>query len=133
MNGARLRTQAIENEMRLLGKMEFLYYKLEGHTPVPCKQAGYYQRLQDVDSRRVALTEINSEIQISTVFIGLDVNFGVSPPLLFETRVDGGLYHDYHMLYETWDEAEQGHTEMVAFVRSKIGMEIGEDELGNWI
>lgn len=43
---------------------------------------------EDVDYRRVAWTTIGEGIEISTVWIGLDLDFwGDGPPLIFETMV----------------------------------------------
>lgn len=61
---------------------------------------------------------------VSTVFLGLDHNFGEGEPLLFETMVfapeektsKGGLkYHeDLDMeRYSTWEESEIGHLKMI--------------------
>lgn len=50
---------------------------------------------------------------VSTVFLGLDHQYGDGPPLLFETMVFGGpLDHEMNR-YSTWNEAEKGHQEMV--------------------
>jgi hypothetical protein len=46
---------------------------------------------------------------VSTVFLGIDHNFGNGPPLLFETMVFGGEYDGYCKRYSTWEEAEGGH------------------------
>jgi len=86
-------------------------YKLEGHTPVECadpKEWGAW--LQGAD-KRVALDRING-VDISTVFLGVDYQFGEGPPILFETMVFGGKLDSEMERYETWDEAEAGHQAM---------------------
>jgi len=53
---------------------------------------------------------------VSTVFLGIDHNFGVGKPLLFETMVfsEKGNFRDLDMdRYSTWDEASKGHEKMV--------------------
>lgn len=57
---------------------------------------------------------------VSTVFLGLDHNFGGGKPLLFETMVfkkdkKGKVnFRDLDMdRYFTWEEAEKGHKRMV--------------------
>ncbi|WP_017275377.1 hypothetical protein [Sinorhizobium meliloti] len=66
------------------------------------------------DNRRVALTETENW-QVSTVFLGLDHQFGRGPPLLFETMAfrKGGGDCEQCERYSTWDDAEAGHAAMV--------------------
>ena len=86
-------------------------YKLEGHTPVECANlAEWGEWLQGAD-KRVALDRING-VDISTVFLGIDYQFGEGPPLLFETMVFGGKLDAEQERYGTWDEAEAGHQAM---------------------
>ena len=68
--------------------------------------------------RRVDVTEVNG-LTVSTVWLGLDHNFGHGPPLIFETMVferdeerDG-----YAERYATLAAAEAGHRTIVALVR----------------
>lgn len=67
--------------------------------------------------RHVAKDSVN-EVEISTVFLGLDHGFGESQPVLFETMVFGGDLDQEQERYHTWDEAEAGHKEMVARVKA---------------
>lgn len=69
-----------------------------------------------VDQRRVALTVLASGVEVSTVFLGLNHNWGPGPPLLFETMVFGSATDSDDLdcrRYSTWAEAEVGHMEMV--------------------
>jgi len=50
--------------------------------------------------------------RISTVFLGIDHNFGDGPPLLFETMVFGGKLDQEQDRYSTYDEAITGHDKM---------------------
>lgn len=66
------------------------------------------------EARRVARTELPGHV-VSTVFLGLDHQFGDGPPLLFETMVfpeDSSGEVDMDR-YSTWEEAEKGHRRMV--------------------
>lgn len=92
------------------------YYTLEGHNAVPCDGTTWAKRFETAE-RRVALDNING-VKVSTVFLGLDHNFGSGPPLLFETMVFGGKYDQEQWRYSTWDEAEQGHKRIVEEVKS---------------
>lgn len=88
-------------------------YILEGHVPVACSDMMKWGKfMQGKDSRRVALTQVG-DIQVSTVFLGLDHSFGIGAPVLFETRVFGGPLDEEQDRYSTWDEAEAGHAAMV--------------------
>ena len=49
------------------------------------------------------------EARVSTVFLGLDHNYSGGEPLLFETMIFGGKYHEFQKRYSTYEEAELGH------------------------
>lgn len=70
-------------------------------------------------NRRVAYTEINSEVTVSTVFLGLDHNFGGGPPVLFETMIFGGPKDEEMWRYSTWDDAITNHEMIVKKMRSR--------------
>jgi hypothetical protein len=94
-------------------------YVLDGHVVVPCDDLMAWARFfQDTEGRRVAQTEIG-DVCVSTVFLGLDHQFGEGPPLIFETLVMGGAFNDEVDRYSTWEEAEEGHTRMVSRVRDQ--------------
>jgi hypothetical protein len=78
---------------------------------------------QDTDARRVARDDISADVYVSTVFLGLDHQFGSGPPLLFETMVFGGTLDQEQERYLTWAEAEQGHKEMVERVRLALAVD----------
>lgn len=108
---------------RLLGK-----YRLEGREPVYVEDLiEWCEWFEHADeARRVARTTIG-QAEVSTVFLGIDHNWGADgPPILFETMIfvgkDGGV-EDYQERYATWAEAEEGHARAVAFVREAIRME----------
>ncbi len=96
-----------------------LWYKLDGHTPVPCDMMEGAGMMERNDDRRVAYTEFD-DCRVSTVFLGIDHNYsGDGPPLLFETMVfpnnREGLENwadQYCRRYSTWEEAEAGHYEV---------------------
>jgi hypothetical protein len=99
------------------------WYKLDGVRPVPDETNGLWMQ-QNRDARRVAFTQITDDIEVSTVFLGLDHNFGDGDkPVLFETLVFGGPMNGYMDRYENWFEAEQGHQEIVDKVRKNMNPE----------
>jgi hypothetical protein len=96
---------------------------LNGHEPIPAPDlltgAVFFE---NSDARRVAETHVGPA-RVSTVFLGIDHNFSSSgPPVLFESMIFlPGEEIDEHMRrYVTWDEAEAGHAELVAFVQGYL-------------
>lgn len=92
-------------------------YILEGHTPK--KVDDIIEWARSVGSRenwRVNETKIG-EVRISTVFLGLDHQYGDGPPILFETMIFGGDHDEFCNRYSTWEEAEHGHQDAVEMVR----------------
>jgi len=60
------------------------------------------------DKRRIAYDELG-KAKVSTVFIGLNHNWGDDPPLLFETMIFGGPHDQDQWRYSTREEALAGH------------------------
>lgn len=76
-------------------------------------------------NRFVGYTEITSQINVSTVFLGLDHRFtGNGPPLLFESMVFGGPLDGTIMRYSSWDDAEAGHKGLVRKAREAVGQKM---------
>jgi Lar family restriction alleviation protein len=65
--------------------------------------------MNDGARRTVAKDHLASGVRVSTVFIGLDHQFGEGPPLLFETMIVGGPHDGYQNRCSTWDEAVAMH------------------------
>lgn len=97
----------------------------DGHTPVKVTDVRELARLTD-EQRRVALTvygdpQDDEATCVSTVFLGLDHQWGQGPPLLFETMVfsdDEGL-DDYQDRCSTWEQALLMHAHTVAAVNDR--------------
>jgi len=90
-------------------------YILEGKTPVRCHDIVKWARWFEKTDRRVNYTAVG-DASVSTIFLGVDHQFGVGPPILFETMVFGGPLDGEQNRYPTWEEAERGHFEMVGQV-----------------
>lgn len=93
--------------------MSFKHYVLLGQTPVEepdvLKWAEWFGNLEN---RVVFQTEIPGGM-VSTVFLGLDHQFGKGPPLLFETMLfRDGESNDCERC-STWLEAEAQHAKML--------------------
>ena len=108
------------------------YYILEGRTPVPCSRETWERFfILSHKMRRVAETKLDG-YYISTVFLGLDLDYRNEPPLLFETMIFGGQYssldsleHDdgkeeYQERCSTWEEAEAQHAKAIRHVENLI-------------
>lgn len=74
--------------------------------------AGWFETAE----RTVAKTHLPN-VEVSTIFLGLDHSFGGLPPILFETMIFGGEHDQYQDRYATWEEAEAGHLRAVALVK----------------
>jgi len=81
-------------------------YILKNKKPVLCESMTEWAT--DFKHEHVANTS-KGGIRVSTVFLGLDHNWGSGPPLLFETMIFGGQYDQEQWRYSTWKEAEEGH------------------------
>ena len=88
-------------------------YILDGHTPVACDDFMAWATWFESADRRVARTDLDGGVFVSTVFLGMDHQWGNGPPLLFESMVFGGPLDQEQDRYSTWDEAERGHAAMV--------------------
>ena len=61
------------------------------------------------------------QVQISTVFLGIDHFFGNTDiPILFETMIFGGEYDNYQERYCTLEEAKEGHKKWYKKVLSPL-------------
>lgn len=90
------------------------WYDRDGQ-PMPEQDAAAL--LRDEAYRRVGRDEGDGWM-VSTVWIGLDHNYGDEPPLIFETMVFDGPLDGETVRYSTWTEAQAGHVDMVEQVRS---------------
>ena len=68
--------------------------------------------------QRVARTEIDSDVFVSTVFLALDHAFNGGVPILFETMIFEGEHDQAQWRYHTRAEALMGHDLVVASLRT---------------
>jgi hypothetical protein len=101
-------------------------YILDEHgEPVLCEDIVEWGRFfENIDNRRVAQDKDEGpdglEIRVSTVFIGVDHQFGTGPPLLWETLVFGGLLDGEMRRYSSRAAALDGHQKMCRRVSESI-------------
>jgi len=94
--------------------MSTIHYILDDdHNVVPCTMMEWAKWFEDnCEERIVKKTTLDDGRLVSTVFLGLDHNFGGGPMKVFETMIfvdnDYGT-EDYCERYETWEQAEAGH------------------------
>jgi hypothetical protein len=93
-------------------------YILNGRTHEACDDLLEWARWMATAERHVAHDTIDG-VRVSTVFLGLDHQFGNGPPLLFETMIFGGEDDGYQERYATWEEAEAGHVAALEKVRGR--------------
>ena len=100
------------------------YYILDDQgNPVPepdvLKWGKWFEN--NTDKRRVAFDRIGN-VQVSTVFLGLDHNWGEGPPLLYETMVFYTPRRQGFDIYRyaTRDEALAGHERAKSIVGNTL-------------
>ena len=89
-----------------------MHYILDGHKTKQCDDLLTWAKWFEKAERHVADDTIDG-VRISTVFLGLDHQYGQGPPLLFETMVFGGPNDQDQLRYSSWDEAEKRHAEIL--------------------
>jgi hypothetical protein len=93
------------------------YYDREG------KQLGLFEwaRLMKNNEYKVVaqdvLVEGDEPVQVSTIWLGLNMQFLDGPPLIFETMIFGGRYEGYQWRYPTEAAALAGHDQALSLVK----------------
>lgn len=87
------------------------YYDRAGN---PISSDGWLKTFGD---NRVAKTTVG-DVEVSTVWLGIDHQYGDGPPLIFETMVFDGPLDQECERYSTEEQAKAGHEAMVARVRA---------------
>jgi hypothetical protein len=88
-----------------------LYYDRQGK---PLTTEEFIVLFSRFEYKRIAYTELNDEVNISTVWLGIDHGCGSDKPVIFETMIFGGEHDGYQDRYYTEDEARAGHEKAVA-------------------
>lgn len=92
------------------------HHILHGHDLIRTDPVTWRQWFKTAD-RIVARAQVNPDVLISTVFVGLDLGCDPGKPLVFETEVmeAGASSGDARRVrYSTWSEAKRGHAAIVA-------------------
>ena len=95
-------------------------YILVDRKPVPATATEWLEWCHnDRAESIVQQTQVNTNVFVSTVFLGFDHNLkGNGDPLLFETQVFGGDHDGDTRRCSTWEQAEQIHAEVLKEVQN---------------
>ena len=91
-------------------------YNHYGRDGKPCTRDEWGRDHEDREKKIVRVEEVCGAT-VSTVWLGLNHNWGDGPPLIFETMVFGGALDEEMERYSTEAEAIAGHEVMVKKVR----------------
>lgn len=72
------------------------------------------------NQRRIAFTQIEERVKVSTVFLGLDHGWEGGPPVLWETMIFGGKHDSDMWRYTSKDDALIGHDYAVRIAKGEI-------------
>lgn len=113
--------------------MDDWFWRLDGRTPRPCSMHEWIASLPpERDKRdpdhpwRVALTDLDDDAEVSTVFLGINIGWSDDrPPELFETMTfrSGTELDQVGFRTATWDAALAMHDQIVATVRDAARVE----------
>ena len=94
-------------------------YKLVGKKPVPCPLAEWMTFMKSATNRIIEQKQIGN-LQISTIFTGMDRHFGKGEKLLFETTVFG-IAGDLQPCWRSsnWNQAVKQHRRLVLLLETK--------------
>lgn len=104
--------------MKTSGKYVLKYVLDESGNPVPCDDLMAWAQWFEASGRRVA-RDVIGESEVSTVFLGMNHNYGEGPPLLFETMIFGGPQDSFQRRYSTRKEAMIGHRTIVELLKKR--------------
>jgi hypothetical protein len=93
--------------------------------PIPATDSNEWARWMYGPSNRLLRKDELCGMTVSTVFLGLDHNYGNGDPILWETMIFGleviGILNEYQDRYSTREEAEKGHQKAIRFVKNHVG------------
>ena len=94
-----------------------MYYILDkDKNPVQATLEQFAKFCEQQGDKVVQQDKLPNGTFVSTVFLGLDHQFGDGPPILFETMIFGGEHDQYQERYCTWTEAVKGHRKALSLI-----------------
>ncbi len=95
------------------------YYILQNQKVVSVPTAKEFGEWVETADRVVSKSQVG-DVEVSTVFLGIDHQFYDGPPLLFETMVFGGDLDQMCLRCSTWDEAVSQHETILSEVLNRV-------------
>ena len=91
-------------------KVSLERYVLNGREPVRCDDLASWKAWMETPERLIQDSSLEDDshnlVRVCTVFLGIDVSFGIGQPILFETMVLGGKWDRELYRYRTWAAAQ---------------------------
>lgn len=101
--------------------MHFILGGKNGKTPVRCDDIKEWSRWFNQAERQVGFDKVG-DIQVSTVFLGIALDFAGRHPILFETMIIGEGHNHEPERYTSWESAAAGHALWVGKIKQKLFM-----------
>jgi hypothetical protein len=94
------------------------FYILDGHAPIPVDIHTWGPWFENMENRIVASHrwDYPFKIHVSTVFVGMDLDYGADSPMLYETMIFAPALPDTNedqYWHADWDEAAAKHRAVV--------------------
>ena len=89
-----------------------MYYDRQGNPMDVMDWATLFEEERHIGNDRIG------DVYVSTVWIGINHQWGDGPPLIFETMIFGGEHDQYQERYSTEEEAVEGHAKALELVRN---------------
>ena len=100
--------------------MKKLYVLDKHNKPKLCEDTLKWAAWFETHDRTVAVEDITSKIYVSTVFLGIDHNFGGGgAPILWETMIFNGARNGYSERYSSHKAALAGHKRVIEIARGE--------------
>jgi hypothetical protein len=74
---------------------------------------------ENPERKAVKQENVNDDIHVSTVFLGLDHAWNSGIPVLWETMIFGGEHDQYQERYTSYEDALEGHQIALNLVNQK--------------
>jgi hypothetical protein len=97
--------------------MELYFVLDEQGNPLPVSDVEVWSRWFERADRGVARTVVTPNVTVLTTFSGVDQAAEGRPPLLFETRVFGGVLNAEELQHPTRIDALAAHASLVEWCR----------------
>ena len=95
------------------------FYILRNQEVISVSSAVEFGKWVETADRVVSHNRV-ADVEVSTVFLGIDHQFFPGPPLLFETMVFGGDLDQTCRRCSTWVEAEEQHEAILSEVLNRM-------------